>query len=190
MFVILGDLNADPHKDSRAYGEPAIMQLLAHPRIQDPAPASAGETGPRQFGDAGPRQFGDGGPRQFGDGGPRQFGDGGPRRFGDGGPRQFGDGGPRQFGDAGPRQFIDASHPGPNDTRTCDFGRIDYVLPCRELRVHASGVFWPAPGDPASTLVSEPDPASDHRLVWVDLVIHQASSPRPHAPASGTTRPE
>jgi endonuclease/exonuclease/phosphatase family metal-dependent hydrolase len=39
-FVILGDYNADP-ADGDSYDN-AIHQLLAHPRIQDPAPRSAG----------------------------------------------------------------------------------------------------------------------------------------------------
>ncbi|RMH15814.1 MAG: endonuclease/exonuclease/phosphatase family protein [Acidobacteria bacterium] len=41
-FVILGDLNADPFNDAGPYGKPAIAQLLGHPRVQDPRPASAG----------------------------------------------------------------------------------------------------------------------------------------------------
>ena len=39
-FVFAGDLNADPH-DGEARRE-AIRGLLAHPRVQDPAPASVG----------------------------------------------------------------------------------------------------------------------------------------------------
>lgn len=42
-FVILGDLNADPHFEPVTYhGRTAIGQLLGHPRVQDPKPASAG----------------------------------------------------------------------------------------------------------------------------------------------------
>ena len=44
--------------------------------------------------------------------------------------------------------------------------RVDYVLPARGLRVTASGVLWPAPGDPLAEAV---EAASDHRLVWVDI---------------------
>jgi len=40
LFVVLGDLNADPF-DGETGGK-AIATLLAHPRVQDPAPASAG----------------------------------------------------------------------------------------------------------------------------------------------------
>jgi hypothetical protein len=60
-------------------------------------------------------------------------------------------------------------YPGDKTTRTNHFGRMDYVLPCKELRVEDAGVFWPPPGDVTYPLVSEPDPASDHHLVWVDV---------------------
>ena len=39
-FVFAGDLNADPHDGEARRG--AIRALLAHPRVQDPRPASAG----------------------------------------------------------------------------------------------------------------------------------------------------
>ncbi|UCG17627.1 MAG: endonuclease/exonuclease/phosphatase family protein [Phycisphaerales bacterium] len=116
LFVILGDLNADPVKDRGAYGRPAIDQLLAHPRVQDPAPKSEGGAAHA------------------------------------------------------------SSYPGDKACRTCDFGRIDYVLPCRELTVRGSGVFWPAPDDPLRSLVDKPEPSSDHRLVWVDVVIERAEA--------------
>ncbi len=42
-FVVLGDLNADPTNRESVYrGRTAISQLLEHPRVQDPRPASAG----------------------------------------------------------------------------------------------------------------------------------------------------
>jgi endonuclease/exonuclease/phosphatase family metal-dependent hydrolase len=53
--------------------------------------------------------------------------------------------------------------------RTSKFGRIDYCLPSRGLKVTASGVFWPGPNDPLRHLVDPPDPASDHYAVWTDL---------------------
>lgn len=112
LFVVLGDLNADPLKDSRAYGIPAIEQLLKLPRIQDPQPISPGAV---------------------------------------------------EGGSAGAPEF--------RERRTCDFGRIDYVLPCKELTVRDSGVFWPAAGDPLRPLVDQPHESSDHRLVWVDLAL-------------------
>ena len=43
--------------------------------------------------------------------------------------------------------------------------RVDYVLPCRELRVDDAGVFWPAGSEDADALVT----VSDHRLVWIDV---------------------
>ncbi|WP_430787780.1 endonuclease/exonuclease/phosphatase family protein [Actinoplanes sp. G11-F43] len=58
--------------------------------------------------------------------------------------------------------------------------RADYVLPRADLRVRDSGVFWPVRSDPLSRLTGVYDPAwsavggyptSDHRLVWVDLMI-------------------
>ena len=57
------------------------------------------------------------------------------------------------------------------ERRTATFGRADYVLPSKGLRVLESGVFWPAPGEFGRSLVTEPDPASDHHLVWVDVVV-------------------
>jgi endonuclease/exonuclease/phosphatase family metal-dependent hydrolase len=51
--------------------------------------------------------------------------------------------------------------PGPGNLR------VDYVLPSATLAVAGAGVFWPAADDPHAALVE----ASDHRLVWVDLVL-------------------
>jgi hypothetical protein len=57
-----------------------------------------------------------------------------------------------------------ADDPGPGNLR------IDYVLPSANLKVAASGVFWPETSDPLFKLVGvHPFPSSDHRLVWVDL---------------------
>ncbi|MEM8666978.1 MAG: endonuclease/exonuclease/phosphatase family protein [Planctomycetota bacterium] len=52
-----------------------------------------------------------------------------------------------------------------NDERsvlTAKFGRVDYVLPSRNLQLEQSGVFWPY--DPDSRVE-----ASDHRMVWIDV---------------------
>ena len=55
---------------------------------------------------------------------------------------------------------------------TSDFGnppgnlRVDYVLPSRNLDIVAAEVFWPESSNPLSSLVS----ASDHRLVWMDVI--------------------
>ena len=48
--------------------------------------------------------------------------------------------------------------------------RADYVLPSRSIKIRDAGVFWPESTDPLFRLVGTyPFPASDHRLVWVDL---------------------
>jgi hypothetical protein len=48
--------------------------------------------------------------------------------------------------------------------------RLDYVLPSNDLKVVASGVFWPQNTDEMFKLVGTfPFPSSDHRLVWVDI---------------------
>jgi len=62
----------------------------------------------------------------------------------------------------------------PRRQRTCDFGRIDYVLPSRTLHVASSGVFWPSKNDPLHRLVGDRSASSDHRLVWVDLRLRDA----------------
>lgn len=52
--------------------------------------------------------------------------------------------------------------------------RIDYVLPStRGLRVLCGGVFWPESGDTTRYLVGDGFPvvSSDHRLVWLDVVL-------------------
>ncbi len=60
---------------------------------------------------------------------------------------------------------------GRRDTRTSSWGRIDYALPSADLEVQGSGVFWPAPGNPLRRLVDGEARSSDHRLVWIDVVI-------------------
>ncbi len=49
--------------------------------------------------------------------------------------------------------------------------RIDYVLPCRELRLLGGGVFWPGRGEPGHQL----NGASDHHLVWIDVMVEKAT---------------
>jgi hypothetical protein len=110
LCVVMGDMNAVPDGDA-SYGQPAIRQLLAHPRLQDPGPKSPGAAA------------------------------------------------------ANPRSAR------PDEATTAGFGRADYVLPCAALRVAGCGVFWPAADEPLAALVGEPDPASDHRLVWVDVAL-------------------
>lgn len=58
-------------------------------------------------------------------------------------------------------------------SHTASWGlRADYVLPSRAgWSVTDSGVYWPGPGEPARALVESRAASSDHRLVWVDLVL-------------------
>lgn len=58
------------------------------------------------------------------------------------------------------------------DTAVFDAGspgnlRVDYVLPAQDIPIVASGVLWPEPDDPMAEAVST---ASNHRLVWVDVI--------------------
>ena len=46
--------------------------------------------------------------------------------------------------------------------------RVDYVLPSAGLKVAGAGVFWPGLGQPLAAVAVA---ASDHRLVWVDVVL-------------------
>ncbi|MBD3945097.1 endonuclease/exonuclease/phosphatase family protein [Nocardioides ganghwensis] len=122
-FVIAGDQNADPF-DGDSYDD-AILQLLDHPRVQDPHPTSAGAV------EAAVR-----------------------------------DGG------------ANLTHTGPAAEDTADFAdgapgnlRADYVLPSERLAVRDAGVYWLTSSDPLFTRLvgTFPFPASDHRLVWVDV---------------------
>ena len=68
--------------------------------------------------------------------------------------------------------FADAYGPPPDYGGAPGNLRADYVLPRLELRILDAGVFWPLEDDPLFRLVGTwPFPASDHRLVWVDLGI-------------------
>ena len=50
--------------------------------------------------------------------------------------------------------------------------RVDYALPSASLKVTDSAVFWPAPDAPDGHMIAEGrDGASNHRMVWVDLLI-------------------
>lgn len=51
--------------------------------------------------------------------------------------------------------------------------RADYVLPGITLNITDGGVFWPEPNDPLYRLIKDRQASSDHRLVWVDIVITQ-----------------
>lgn len=68
--------------------------------------------------------------------------------------------------------------------------RVDYALPSAgELDVTGAGVFWPTRDDELFRLTGEfPFPTSDHRLVWVDVVIsgpEPAPSPEPTEEPTG-----
>jgi endonuclease/exonuclease/phosphatase family metal-dependent hydrolase len=73
---------------------------------------------------------------------------------------------------------VNAAHRGPAAQDTADWRddgagnlRVDYVLPDAGLKVVGGGVFWPAPGETGHTFLGDGrDQASDHRLVWVDVV--------------------
>jgi len=50
--------------------------------------------------------------------------------------------------------------------------RVDYVLPSKlGFSVKQCGVFWPAKDQPEHRLIATRQTSSDHRLVWVDLVV-------------------
>jgi hypothetical protein len=73
---------------------------------------------------------------------------------------------------------VNASHQTDPAHDTADFAeppgnlRADYVLPSRNLRITDAAVFWPVQADPLSALTGTfPFPSSDHRLVWVDVMI-------------------
>ncbi|MDP5308564.1 endonuclease/exonuclease/phosphatase family protein [Paracoccus spongiarum] len=65
----------------------------------------------------------------------------------------------------------DFDEAGPGDLR------VDYILPARALGIAGSGVLSPPPDNPLAEAVAR---ASDHRLVWVDLVM-----PDPPPPLAG-----
>lgn len=49
--------------------------------------------------------------------------------------------------------------------------RADYVLPSTTLNVQGSGVFWPKNDDLLFRLIKDRKTSSDHRLVWVDIIL-------------------
>ena len=54
---------------------------------------------------------------------------------------------------------------------TSFFGkRVDYVIPSNDIKVITSGVLWPTDGEPLYEQVKNKS-ASDHLLVWVDIVV-------------------
>ena len=119
-FVIAGDLNAQPVTDQAVYdGQPAIRQLLTHPRVQDSSPWLISE---------------------------------------------------------GARALAPASDQDGAAGATADFGggsRVDYLLPSRGIEIVGGGVFWPSEAeDPEGHGLALA--ASDHRLLWLDLVVPES----------------
>ncbi len=74
----------------------------------------------------------------------------------------------------GAAEADDQGHIGQNALDTVDWTdvgrlRVDYVLPSADLTVVGSGVFWPAEGEDGHHAALG---ASRHRLVWVDVIVH------------------
>jgi hypothetical protein len=67
--------------------------------------------------------------------------------------------------------FADALQEEPSDPKNPGNLRADYVLPSERFDVLGSGVFWLPSSDPLFTRLIgvHPFPASDHRMVWVDV---------------------
>jgi hypothetical protein len=71
------------------------------------------------------------------------------------------------------------THQGDPRFDTADFSdtapgnlRADYVLPRKNLQIRDAAVFWPTQDDPLFRLTGVfPFPSSDHRLVWIDVVV-------------------
>ena len=90
----------------------------------------------------------------------------------------------------GPEQALlqgeaNAQHQGNPAYDTADFNdaasgnlRADYVLPSTDLSIVDAEVFWPLSTDPLYDLVL----ASDHRLVWVDVVPQSTSTQQVYLP--------
>jgi hypothetical protein len=73
---------------------------------------------------------------------------------------------------------VNDSHRNPARFDTADFSeppgnlRADYVLPDSDRRILDSKVYWPVSDSPFARLTGTfPFPSSDHRLVWVDVLL-------------------
>jgi len=95
---------------------------------------------------------------------------------------------------------VNTAHRGAPRFDTADFSdrfagnlRVDYLLPSRHLHVCDGGVFWPTPGAEGATAVhgrAGSPPASDHRLVWLDITAGADRCPPGSDPtASAASRP-
>ncbi len=54
--------------------------------------------------------------------------------------------------------------------------RVDYVLPSSDIDIVKAQVFWPAQSEPNETWIH----ASDHRMVWIDVILPVSSSAPSH----------
>lgn len=131
-FVILGDLNGDPHDGQ---GQQGIERLLSSAKIiSTHMPESEG--GAQQASLQGGANIG-------------------------------------QLGNPRHDTLDAADQPGPGNLR------LDYVLPSANLCIAGMGVFWPERNEPTFGLVgTHPFPSSDHRLVWVDLMLENTGTTR------------
>ena len=85
-------------------------------------------------------------------------------------------GGPEQAADQGGANIGQGGNPAFDTADFADFPgqpgnlRADYVLARKNMKIVASGVFWPLEADPLFPLVGVYQfPGSDHRLVWIDI---------------------
>lgn len=123
-FVMLGDLNADPHDGDTRPG--AIAQLLESPRVHQ----SVNKVIPQSLG---------------------------------------------ATEAAALQKMINTKHTSPSAHDTADFPelngpgnlRVDYIIPSQGIEIIQAGVYWPTKQHPMRHLID----VSDHRLVWVDVIV-------------------
>lgn len=82
---------------------------------------------------------------------------------------------------------INAGHRGDPGSDTADFSdrvagnlRVDYLLPSRRIEICGGGVFWPRSDQPFAGLID----ASDHRLVWLDIIAGAGRCPPRNDPTA------
>jgi hypothetical protein len=82
---------------------------------------------------------------------------------------------------------INTAHRGDPRYDTADFSdrvagnlRVDYLLPSRGIAVCGGGVFWPRSDQPFAGLID----ASDHRLVWLDVIAGAGRCPPRNDPTA------
>jgi hypothetical protein len=79
-------------------------------------------------------------------------------------------------------------YPGDPRSPTSRVGRLDYVLPSRDLDIVGTGVWYPRRDSPLSALMRPPEPASDHSPVWLDLrFVHGAGVGGDRGAAGGSS---